>query len=105
MVDKKCSVTANSDCDADYRSHQQDGESHLSLVQRNSDVFVIPQIIKYCSDFISVVISLSVDILTDTSWELSELLKHHVIVNDYNVDSTRFFYFVAEKLGVLAAVF
>nr|KAF6426466.1 hypothetical protein HJG59_009164 [Molossus molossus] len=82
VADKDYSVTANSKIvvvTAGVR--QQEGESHLNLVQRNVNVFkfIIPQIIKYSPDCIIIVVSNLVDILTYVTWKLSGLPKHHVI--------------------------
>ncbi|XP_032267040.1 L-lactate dehydrogenase B chain-like isoform X2 [Phoca vitulina] len=41
-----------------------------------------------------------VDILTYVTWKLSGLPKHHVIGSGCNLDSARFRYFMAEKLGI-----
>ena len=103
MADKDYSVTANSKIvvvTAGVR--QQEGESRLNLVQRNVNVFkfIIPQIIKYSPDCIVIVVSNPVDILTYVTWKLSGLPKHHVIGSGCNLDSARFRYLMAEKLGI-----
>uniref|UniRef100_A0A2K5I7L4 L-lactate dehydrogenase B chain n=1 Tax=Colobus angolensis palliatus TaxID=336983 RepID=A0A2K5I7L4_COLAP len=100
---KDYSVTANSKTavlTAGVR--QQEGESWLNLVQRNVNVFkfIIPQIIKYSPDCIIIVVSNPVDILTYVTWKLSGLPKHRVIASGCNLDSARFRYLVAEKLGI-----
>ncbi|ELW65411.1 L-lactate dehydrogenase B chain [Tupaia chinensis] len=103
VADKDYSVTANSKIvvmTAGVR--QQEGESCLNLVQRNINVFkfIVPQIVKYSPDCIIIVVSNPVDILTYVTWKLSGLPKHHVIANGCNLDSARFCYLVAEKLGI-----
>uniref|UniRef100_A0A2K6T0B5 L-lactate dehydrogenase B chain n=1 Tax=Saimiri boliviensis boliviensis TaxID=39432 RepID=A0A2K6T0B5_SAIBB len=103
VADKEYSVTANSKIvvvTAGVR--QQDGEGCLNLVQRNVDVFkfIIPQIVKYGPDYIVIVVSNPVDILTDVTWKLSGLLKHRVTGSGCNLDSARFHYLMAEKLGI-----
>uniref|UniRef100_A0A2K5TK11 L-lactate dehydrogenase n=1 Tax=Macaca fascicularis TaxID=9541 RepID=A0A2K5TK11_MACFA len=100
---KDYSVTANSKTvvvTAGVR--QQEGETRLNLVQRNVNVFkfIIPQIIKYSPDCIIIVVSNPVDILTYVTWKLSGLPKHCVIGSGCNLDSARFRYLVAEKLGI-----
>uniref|UniRef100_A0A2K5KHV1 L-lactate dehydrogenase n=1 Tax=Cercocebus atys TaxID=9531 RepID=A0A2K5KHV1_CERAT len=77
-------------------------QTQLNLVQRNVNVFkfIIPQIIKYSPDCIIIVVSNPVDILTYVTWKLSGLPKHCVIGSGCNLDSTRFRYLVAEKLGI-----
>ncbi|XP_035566446.1 L-lactate dehydrogenase B chain-like [Canis lupus baileyi] len=97
VADKDYSVTANSKIvvvTAGVR--QQEGESRLNLVQRN----VNPQIVKYSPDCIIIVVSNPVDILTYVTWKLSGLPKHRVIGSGCNLDSARFHYFMAEKLGI-----
>ncbi|CAO2607115.1 L-lactate dehydrogenase B chain [Lemmus lemmus] len=94
VADKDYSVTANSKIvvvTAGVR--QQEGESRLNLVQRNVNVFkfIIPQIVKYSPDL---------DILTYVTWKLSGLPKHRVIGSGCNLDSARFRYLMAEKLGI-----
>uniref|UniRef100_A0A7N9D5U0 L-lactate dehydrogenase n=1 Tax=Macaca fascicularis TaxID=9541 RepID=A0A7N9D5U0_MACFA len=81
---------------------QQEGESRLNLVQRNVNVFkfIIPQIVKYSPDCIIIVVSNPVDILTYVTWKLSGLPKHRVIGSGCNLDSARFIYLMAEKLGI-----
>uniref|UniRef100_A0A8D1QY15 L-lactate dehydrogenase n=1 Tax=Sus scrofa TaxID=9823 RepID=A0A8D1QY15_PIG len=103
VADKDYSVTANSKIvvvTAGVR--QQEGESRLNLVQRNVNVFkfIIPQIVKYSPDCIIIVVSNPVDILTYVTWKLSGLPKHRVIGSGCNLDSARFRYLMAEKLGV-----
>ncbi|CAD7680267.1 unnamed protein product [Nyctereutes procyonoides] len=103
VADKDYSVTANSKIvvvTAGVR--QQEGESCLNLVQRNVNVFkfIIPQIVKYSPDCIIIVVSNSVDILTYVTWKLNGLPKHRVIGSGCNLDSARFHYFMAEKLGI-----
>ncbi|XP_069084483.1 L-lactate dehydrogenase B chain [Pleurodeles waltl] len=81
---------------------QQEGESRLNLVQRNVNVFknIIPQVVKYSPNCIIIVVSNPVDVLTYVTWKLSGLPKHRVIGSGCNLDSARFRYLMAEKLGV-----
>ncbi|XP_008310800.1 L-lactate dehydrogenase B-A chain [Cynoglossus semilaevis] len=106
VADKDYSVTANSHIvlvTAGVR--QQEGESRLKLVQRNVNIFkhIIPQIVKHSPDCIVVVVSNPVDILTYVTWKLSGLPKHRVIGSGTNLDSARFRFLVAEKLGINAS--
>uniref|UniRef100_A0A8D2LCZ9 L-lactate dehydrogenase n=2 Tax=Varanus komodoensis TaxID=61221 RepID=A0A8D2LCZ9_VARKO len=103
VADKDYSVTANSKVvvvTAGVR--QQEGESRLDLVQRNVNVFkfIIPQVVKYSPDCIILVVSNPVDILTYVTWKLSGLPKHRVIGSGCNLDSARFRFLMAEKLGI-----
>ncbi|XP_027028804.1 L-lactate dehydrogenase B-B chain [Tachysurus fulvidraco] len=100
---KDYSVTANSRIvvvTAGVR--QQEGESRLNLVQRNINVFkhIIPQIIKYSPNCILIVVSNPVDVLTYVTWKLSGLPKHRVIGSGTNLDSARFRYLMAERMGL-----
>ncbi|XP_035580783.1 L-lactate dehydrogenase B chain-like [Zalophus californianus] len=108
VADKDYSVTANS-VTANSKIvvvtagvRQQEGESRLNLVQRNVNVFkfIIPQIVKYSPDGIIIVVSNPVDILTYVTWKLSGLPKHRVTGSGCNLDSARFRYLMAEKLGI-----
>uniref|UniRef100_A0A8B9RJ31 L-lactate dehydrogenase n=1 Tax=Astyanax mexicanus TaxID=7994 RepID=A0A8B9RJ31_ASTMX len=100
---KDYSVTANSRIvvvTAGVR--QQEGESRLNLVQRNVNIFkhIIPQIVRYSPNCILIVVSNPVDILTYVTWKLSRLPKHRVIGSGTNLDSARFRYLMAERLGI-----
>ncbi|XP_016134056.1 L-lactate dehydrogenase B-A chain-like [Sinocyclocheilus grahami] len=108
VADKDYSVTANSRfvvVTAGVR--QQEGESRLNLVQRNVNIFkhIIPQIVKYSPDCTLIVVSNPVDVLTYVTWKLSGLPKHRVIGSGTNLDSARFRYIMAEKLGIHSSSF
>uniref|UniRef100_A0A803W4K9 L-lactate dehydrogenase n=1 Tax=Ficedula albicollis TaxID=59894 RepID=A0A803W4K9_FICAL len=81
---------------------QQEGESRLNLVQRNVNVFkfIVPQIVKYSPNCIILVVSNPVDVLTYVTWKLSGLPKHRVIGSGCNLDTARFRYLMAERLGI-----
>ncbi|XP_043083840.1 L-lactate dehydrogenase B-B chain isoform X2 [Puntigrus tetrazona] len=81
---------------------QQEGESRLNLVQRNVNIFkhIIPQIVRYSPNCILIVVSNPVDVLTYVTWKLSGLPKHRVIGSGTNLDSARFRYLMAERLGI-----
>ncbi|XP_026859077.1 L-lactate dehydrogenase B-B chain isoform X2 [Electrophorus electricus] len=105
---KDYSVTANSRIvvvTAGVR--QQEGESRLNLVQRNVNIFrhIIPQIVRYSPNCILIVVSNPVDILTYVTWKLSGLPKHRVIGSGTNLDSARFRYLMAERLGIHSSSF
>lgn len=111
---------------------QQEGESRLNLVQRNVNIFkhIVPQIVKYSPDCIIIVVSnpgalslpshpppppiasplttplsTTVDVLTYVTWKLSGLPKHRVIGSGTNLDSARFRFLMADKLGIHASSF
>ncbi|KAM4748327.1 L-lactate dehydrogenase B chain [Rhinophrynus dorsalis] len=103
VADKDYSVTANSRIVVVTGGvRQQEGESRLNLVQRNVNVFkfIIPQVVKYSPDCIIIVVSNPVDILTYVTWKLSGLPQHRIIGSGTNLDSARFRYLMAERLGV-----
>ncbi|XP_012679944.1 L-lactate dehydrogenase B-A chain [Clupea harengus] len=108
VADKDYAVTANSRVvvvTAGVR--QQEGESRLNLVQRNVNIFkhIIPQIVKYSPNCIIIVVSNPVDVLTYVTWKLSGLPKHRVIGSGTNLDSARFRYLMAERLGIHSSSF
>ncbi|XP_040207849.1 L-lactate dehydrogenase B chain-like [Rana temporaria] len=84
---------------------QQEGESRLNLVQRNVNVFkfIVPQVVKYSPDATILVVSNPVDIMTYVTWKLSGLPQNKVIGSGTNLDSARFRYLMAQKLGINTA--
>ncbi|KAA0724772.1 L-lactate dehydrogenase B-B chain [Triplophysa tibetana] len=88
-------------------ARQQEGESRLNLVQRNVDIFrlIIPEIVRYSPNCIIIVVSNPVDIMTYVTWKLSGLPKHRVIGSGTNLDSARFRYLMAERLGIHSSSF
>ncbi|KAK4318454.1 hypothetical protein Pmani_010537 [Petrolisthes manimaculis] len=58
-------------------ARQREGESRLSLVQRNVDIFkgIIPNLVKHSPNCIILVVSNPVDIMTYVTWRLSGLLN------------------------------
>lgn len=81
---------------------QQEGESWLSVMQRNVNVFkfIIPHIIRCSPDCTIIVIFIPMDILTYAAWKLGGLPKHCLIGSRFNLDSARFCYLTSEKLGI-----
>ncbi|XP_010161189.1 L-lactate dehydrogenase B chain isoform X1 [Antrostomus carolinensis] len=103
VADKDYAVTANSKIVIVTAAvRQQEGESRLSLVQRNVNVykFVIPQIIKHSPNCTILVVSNPVDVLAYVAWKLSGLPKHRVIGSGCNLDTARFRYLIGERLGI-----
>ncbi|XP_059190710.1 L-lactate dehydrogenase B-B chain isoform X1 [Centropristis striata] len=103
VANKDYSVTANSRIvvvTAGVR--QQEGESRLNLVQRNVNIFkhIVPQIVRYSPDCTIIVVSNPVDVLTYVTWKLSGLPQHRVIGSGTNLDSARFRFLMADKLGI-----
>lgn len=89
-----CIVTAG--------ARQREGESRLSLVQRNTDIYkgIIPQLVKYSPKTILLIVSNPVDILTYVAWKISGLPKHRVIGSGTNLDSARFRFHLSQRLNV-----
>jgi len=104
-ADKDLKVTANSKIiviSAGVR--QRPGESRLSLVQRNTEIYkqMIPKLVEYSPNAIFLVVSNPVDVLTYVTWKLSGLPEHRIIGSGTNLDSARFRYFISEKLEISA---
>uniref|UniRef100_UPI00398EA56A L-lactate dehydrogenase B-A chain n=1 Tax=Pristiophorus japonicus TaxID=55135 RepID=UPI00398EA56A len=103
VADKDYGITANSRIVVvTAGARQQEGESRLNLVQRNVNIFkfIIPQIVKYSPNCTIIVVSNPVDILTYVTWKISGFPKNRVIGSGCNLDSARFRYLMAEKLGL-----
>uniref|UniRef100_A0A8C5LBW2 L-lactate dehydrogenase A chain n=1 Tax=Jaculus jaculus TaxID=51337 RepID=A0A8C5LBW2_JACJA len=83
-------------------ARQQEGESHLNLVQPNVNIFkfIIPNVVEYSPNCKLLVVSNPVDILTYVAWKISGFPKNHVIRSGCNLDSVRFHYLMEERLGV-----
>jgi L-lactate dehydrogenase len=81
---------------------QKPGESRLDLVQRNLEIFkdLIPQIVKYCSKAILLIVTNPVDIMTYVSLKLSGLPASSVIGSGTVLDTARFRYLLAEKFQI-----
>ncbi|EYC10301.1 hypothetical protein Y032_0056g2668 [Ancylostoma ceylanicum] len=91
---KLCIVTAG--------LRQKDGESRLSLVQRNTDILkkIIPQLVKYSPETLIMVVSNPVDVLTYVTWKISGLPRERVFGSGTNLDSARFRFLLSEKLSI-----
>uniref|UniRef100_A0A671DPV6 L-lactate dehydrogenase n=1 Tax=Rhinolophus ferrumequinum TaxID=59479 RepID=A0A671DPV6_RHIFE len=81
---------------------QQEGESHLNLVQHSVNIFkfIIPNVVKYSPNCKLLIVSNPVDTLTYVAWKLSGFPKNRVIGSGCNLDSARFRYLVGERLGL-----
>ncbi|XP_051019014.1 L-lactate dehydrogenase A chain-like [Acomys russatus] len=81
---------------------QQEGESRLSLVERNVNIFkvIIPNIVKYSPNCKLLIVSNPVDILSYVAWKISGFPPSRVIGSGCNLDSARFRYLMGEMLGV-----
>lgn len=81
---------------------QKEGESRLSLVQRNTDILknIIPRLVENSPDTILLMVSNPVDIMTYVAWKLSGLPKNRIIGSGTNLDSSRFRFLMSQRLGV-----
>uniref|UniRef100_A0A915C940 L-lactate dehydrogenase n=1 Tax=Parascaris univalens TaxID=6257 RepID=A0A915C940_PARUN len=91
---KVCVVTAG--------ARQREGESRLSLVQRNVEIFkgIIPNLVHYSPDAIIMIVSNPVDVLTYVAWRLSGLPRERVFGSGTNLDSARFRFLLSERLQI-----
>ncbi|KJH49394.1 L-lactate dehydrogenase [Dictyocaulus viviparus] len=108
------SITAGSKiCVITAGARQREGESRLSLVQRNVEIFkgIVPKLVQYSPDTTILVVSnpvlfifgvyiASVDVLTYVTWKLSGLPKERVFGSGTNLDSARFRFLLSEKLKI-----
>lgn len=81
---------------------QKPGETRLDLMQRNVEIFdsIIQQVTHYNNEAILLIATNPVDILTQVALKLSGFPKQRVIGSGTLLDSSRFRYLVADKLGV-----
>ncbi|CAG9540803.1 unnamed protein product [Cercopithifilaria johnstoni] len=91
---KLCVVTAG--------VRQREGESRLSLVQRNVEIFkgIIPKLVENSPDTLLLIVANPVDVLTYVAWKLSGLPQHRVFGSGTNLDSARFRFSLSEKLEI-----
>ncbi|XGW13022.1 hypothetical protein V3C99_013569 [Haemonchus contortus] len=83
-------------------ARQKEGESRLSLVQRNVEIFkgIIPKIVQNSPDTLILVVANPVDVLTYVAWKLSGLPRERVFGSGTNLDSARFRFLLSEKLKI-----
>lgn len=89
-----CVVTAG--------ARQKEGQTRLDLLKTNLKIIdqIVPQLVKYSPNTILVIISNPCDILTHGAWTISGLPKERVIATGTHLDTARFRYFIAQRLGV-----
>lgn len=83
-------------------ANQKPGETRIDLVRKNTEVFstIIPEVVKYCSDSILVVVTNPVDILTYITYKLSGFSKNKVIGSGTVLDTARFKALLGEHVGI-----
>ncbi|XP_055842113.1 L-lactate dehydrogenase [Episyrphus balteatus] len=81
---------------------QKEGETRLSLVQRNTDILkhIIPKLVANSPDTMLLMVSNPVDVMTYVAWKLSGLPKNRVIGSGTNLDSSRFRFLMSQRLNV-----
>ncbi|CAI5441787.1 unnamed protein product [Caenorhabditis angaria] len=102
-ADTDYSITAGSKlCVVTAGARQREGETRLSLVQRNVEIFkgIIPKLVQYSPDTCILVVSNPVDVLTYVTWKLSGLPRERVFGSGTNLDSARFRFLLSEKLNI-----
>ncbi len=79
---------------------QKSGETRLDLVSRNVEIFqsLIPEVVKFCSTAILLIITNPVDIMTYVCLKISGLPSSSVIGSGTVLDTARFRYLLSEKL-------
>lgn len=96
-------ITAGSNiCVVTAGARQQEGETRLSLVQRNVNILkgIIPQLVQHSPNTILMIVSNPVDILTHVAWKISGLPQNRVIGSGTNLDSLRFRFLLSQQLKV-----
>lgn len=77
------------------------GRYNKKVECRCTTVFLsIRQLVKYSPDAVLLIASNPVDILTYLTWKISGLPKHKVIGSGTNLDSARFRYLLADRMGI-----
>lgn len=73
-------------------ARQQKGESHLNLVQGNTNIFkfILPNVIKYSPNCNLLTVSNPVHTLTYVAWKISSFHKSHVIGSGCKLDLAQF---------------
>lgn len=81
---------------------QRPGETRLALVQRNVEILkgLIPQVVAHCPEAIVLMVANPVDVLTYVAWKLSGLPSSRILGSGTVLDTGRFRYLLAQKLGV-----
>ncbi|XP_017881354.1 L-lactate dehydrogenase A-like 6A [Ceratina calcarata] len=79
-------------------------EDPTSLLEQNLTIFrdVIPKVCKYAPNSILLIVTAPVDILSYAAMKLSGFPPHRVVGLGTFLDSCRFQYFIAQKLGISA---
>lgn len=81
---------------------QREGETRLDLVQKNVEILkqLIPDIVSHCPNAILLLVSNPVDVLTYAAWKLSGLPQARVLGSGTVLDTGRFRYLLARRMGI-----
>lgn len=81
---------------------QQKDENRIDLVQKNIEILksLLPRIIDHSPDCILIIVTNPCDVLAYVAWKISGLPAHRVIGSGTHLDSSRFRFLMAKKLGV-----
>ena len=81
---------------------QLPGESRLNLVKSNIEVIrtILPDVIKYCSDTVVIMVTNPVDILTYQASKFFNLPPGRIFGSGTSLDSARFRFHLSEFLGI-----
>ena len=83
-------------------ANQKPGETRMDLTRKNIAVFrsIVPQVVKYASHAILLVVTNPCDVLTYVTWKISGLPSSQVIGSGTVLDTARLKYLLGERLGV-----
>lgn len=105
VADTDYKITAGSDiCVVTAGARQREGETRLSLVDRNVSLFknIIPKLVEYSPEAILLIVANPVDVLAHASWKLSGFPPNRVIGTGTNLDSSRLRFLLADRFDVNA---
>ncbi|XP_063986633.1 L-lactate dehydrogenase-like isoform X1 [Diachasmimorpha longicaudata] len=85
-------------------TRQKKGESRLDLVRRNSEIIrnIVPPLVEYSPNAVFLIVSNPVDILSWVTWKASGLPVNRIIGTGCHLDTARFRFSIADRLGVSA---
>ena len=106
-TDLKAGTVADAGKDADLviitaGVAQKPGESRLNLVERNVAIFktILGDVVKYCPNAILLIVSNPADIMTYATLKITGFPSSRVIGSGTVLDTARFRYLLANKLGI-----
>ncbi|KOC64076.1 L-lactate dehydrogenase A-like 6A [Habropoda laboriosa] len=102
---KDCSLARDATvCVITVGDKATNGQDSSTVLQNNLNIFreVIPNVCKYAPNSVLLIITAPVDILSYAAMKLSGFPPHRVVGLGTFLDSCRFQYFIAQKLGISA---